>query len=199
MTETYEYTGPVFFDFDLDFETTRAFGIPFKKVSYALFVPLNSFTSSFLAYPFAIMSTRSLSATPSCPRTCSHVTVCFRTSARSSCHISLLSTSFFSFVCHPFFSQPKTHFVMPFMTYCESVLSVSVVFGLQLLSAMSDAVISIRLLVVWRALPPPSYTVFPERTTKPHPPGPGFPIALPSVYAVIFSIRESIHGAIACV
>src|SRR3989344_7987784 len=69
----------------------------------------------------AIRSHRSLPTMPTCPPTYFHLTRRDEVSSSSRIQRSLLRTLPFTFVSQPLRFQPATHFVMPFMTYEESV------------------------------------------------------------------------------
>ena len=84
-------------------------------------------------------------------------------------------------VSQPFCCQPAIHLVMPLSTYVLSVHSSTVAGRRSVSSASMAAISSIRLFVVCASPPCSSFVTPFQRSTTPHPPGPGFPLHAPSV------------------
>src|SRR6218665_6842 len=104
------------------------------------------------------------------------------TRASRRCHRSTFFTGCLAAVRQPLAFQPWIHSVMPLRTYSLSRYSVTAQGRGRADSASITAVNSMRLLVVPSAPPNNAFSVGPERSSTPQPPGPGLPLQAPSVY-----------------
>src|SRR5450830_2108742 len=130
----------------------------------------------------ASSSARSFPTSPACRLTHCQLIMWRATSASRACHSSAFLTGFLSAVRHPLRFQPASHDVMPFMTYCESMLRVTVHGRLRARRPSMTAVSSMRLLVVSSSPPKSSRSWVPDRIQTPQPPTPGLPLQAPSVH-----------------
>ena len=103
------------------------------------------------------------------------------TSSSSACQSSTFFTGCLAAVRQPLAFQPGSHSVMPLSTYWLSTCSVTAQGRLSACSAWITAISSMRLLVVRRSPPNSSFSVPPDLSSTPQPPGPGLPLQAPSV------------------
>ena len=129
----------------------------------------------------ASSSTRSLPGSPAWPLTHCQVRVCGAAAWSSCSHRSWFLTGFLSAVRQPRAFQDGSHSVMPLITYCESVCTVTRVGRFKAARPMMAAVSSMRLLVVAASDPDSSLCVPFQLSSTPQPPGPGLPRQAPSV------------------
>jgi hypothetical protein len=109
------------------------------------------------------------------------VTSCLLIASASRRHRSAFFTGLRAEVSQPLRCQPSIHLVMPLSTYVLSVHSSTVAGRRSVSSAWMAAISSIRLFVVSGSPPCSSFVTPFQRSTTPHPPGPGFPLHAPSV------------------
>src|SRR5690606_6065685 len=134
----------------------------------------------FIASARASWSTRSLSGSPAWPLTQRQSTACRAAAACRRSHRSRFFTGSPPAVFQPRRTQLPIHSVMPWRTYCESVLSTTPQGSRSASSAMIAASSSIRLLVVAASPPASSRSMPRQRSSAAQPPGPGLPRQAPS-------------------
>ncbi|MCY1210909.1 hypothetical protein D3C87_829510 [compost metagenome] len=129
------------------------------------------------------MSARSLPGSPECPLTQRH-SIWWPpsdTSLSSFCQSSTFFTGCLVEVSQPLAFQPRIHSVMPMRTYWLSRYSSTLQGRLSAARPSITAVSSMRLLVVLSSPPNSSFSVGPDLSHAPQPPGPGLPLHAPSV------------------
>src|SRR5688572_25485523 len=130
----------------------------------------------------ASASARSLPSWPEWPRTQCHSTWCAEATSSSFFHRSTFFTGSLAAVFQPRAFHMRSHSVMPFCTYCESVNRRTRLGRVSAASASITAVSSMRLLVVCGSPPKSSRSAPSDSRTAPQPPGPGLPLQAPSAW-----------------
>ncbi len=148
-----------------------------------------------LAARYASASARDWIGCPLCPLIHFHWILSAVSSRISSVHISRCRSSAPLRFRHPWLCQRKTNVRIPHIRYSESDRSSTTDRADTDRKAWIAARSSISSMVVQAVPPDISHRLFPWIRTAPHPPGPGFPIAEPSVNTWIVLSIASLQAA----